>query len=75
MAAYFLAAAFLGAAFFAFAGLDLPKDPFEIFPFFVFASPRPIRMVLKDDESGYKKSKVHSALLFNVVVAPLQFCR
>ena len=42
---HFFAAAFLAAAFLAaagFAGLDLPKEPLKIFPFFVFLSPRPM---------------------------------
>lgn len=35
--------AFFGAAFFfVFAGRDLPNDPFEILPRFVFLSPLPI---------------------------------
>jgi len=35
--------AFLGAAFFfVFAGRDLPNEPFEILPRFVFLSPLPI---------------------------------
>jgi hypothetical protein len=40
---------FLAAAFFttgAFAGLLLPKEPLNIFPFFVFLSPRPIISIL-----------------------------
>jgi hypothetical protein len=42
----FLAAAFFlteATTFFAdLAGLDLPKEPLNIFPFLVFISPRPI---------------------------------
>jgi hypothetical protein len=33
---------FLGAAFFLFAGLLLPNDPLNRFPFAVFLSPLPI---------------------------------
>ena len=36
-------AAFTGLAF--FDGLDLPKDPLNIFPFLVLISPRPIVIV------------------------------
>ena len=40
---YFLAASALGlpAASFLEAGLTLPKEPLNIFPFLVFLSPRP----------------------------------
>ena len=49
---------FLGAAFFlGLAGLDLPNDPWNIFPFFVFLSPLPILInlyVLKKIKVNFK---------------------
>jgi hypothetical protein len=41
----FLAAGFAGVVpvvFFSLAGRDLPKEPLNVFPFFVFLSPLPI---------------------------------
>ena len=45
------------AAFFTFAGLVLPKDPLNVFPFFVFLSPRPI---IEDLKVKSQKLKVKS---------------
>jgi hypothetical protein len=40
---YLVSAAFLGTdCFTVLAGLDLPKEPLNILPFFVFLSPLPI---------------------------------
>jgi len=38
----FLTAGWLPVIFFSEAGLDLPKEPLKIFPFFVFLSPLPM---------------------------------
>jgi hypothetical protein len=47
LAALFLAASFLAvtAGVTLLAGLDFPKDPLKIFPFFVFLSPLPIIII------------------------------
>jgi hypothetical protein len=47
LAAFFFAASFLAvtAGVTLLAGLDFPKDPLKIFPFFVFLSPLPIMTV------------------------------
>lgn len=37
---------FAAAFFFGLDGLLLPKEPFDILPFFVFLSPLPIRFIL-----------------------------
>jgi hypothetical protein len=42
--------------FFGFAGLDFPKDPRKIFPFFVFLSPLPI-IIFFDEKEFYDQQK------------------
>ena len=55
---FFVASAFVasaaGADFFAgFAGRLLPKEPLNIFPFFVFLSPLPIIITLNKDVNNF----------------------
>jgi hypothetical protein len=45
LAAFSVAGFATGAFAFTVTGLDLPNEPLNIFPFFVFLSPRPIEIL------------------------------
>jgi hypothetical protein len=62
----FFTAAFLAvvAAVTLLAGLDFPKDPLKIFPFFVFLSPLPIVIYFNVDNTKIKKQGTSVSCFF-----------